>query len=110
MPNGSSGQKGEHHREERRYGPYTYQPETIIEPDAPTEEQIHGVTRNESEHGFSATFDSPFPHEEGDVLDVRVGFRRTWAEVKWTRKVMEEKVIVGFHTHPRHKLGKGDEE
>jgi len=60
------------------------------------DQEIVGVTREESEHGFSASFDYPLPLEEGDIVDARVGYRRIWVEVIWKRNIMEKKTIAGF--------------
>lgn len=87
-------------RGEVRGEPHRYLPETLIYPRTKDGEPIRGITREESNSGFSATFDSPFPYDTGDIVDVRVGFRRAWAEVMWTMDVLDTKTIVGFRLHP----------
>jgi len=87
-------------RRENRHSPNRYMPTTVIFPRDSDEDPIEGVTREESDHGFSASFDVAFPYEEGDIVDVRVGFQRAWAEVKWTINVMDKKTLAGFQLHP----------
>lgn len=83
-----------------RHQPNTYMPETVIYPGDENGETITGVTREESEEGFSASFDPPFPYEEGDIVDVRVGYQRSWAKIVWTMKIMDKKILAGFKLHP----------
>lgn len=87
-------------RSASRHKPNTYMPETVIYPGDEDGETITGVTREESDEGFSASFDPPFPYEEGDIVDVRVGYQRTWAEIVWTMDIMDKKILAGFKLHP----------
>lgn len=96
-------------RHEQRHKPYKYMPETFIYPEDGDEEPIEGVTREESKGGFSASFDMPFPYEEGDIVDVRVGYQRAWAEVVWTINVLDKKVLAGFRLHPKQNVNDDEE-
>jgi hypothetical protein len=88
-------------RRENRHDPNPYMPQTVIYPSGDVKEAVEGVTREESKEGFSASFDLPFPYEEGDVVDVRVGYERVWAKIMWTMEIMEKKAMAGFQRHPR---------
>lgn len=87
-------------RTEKRRGPYEYLPHVVINPSGPPEERTTGFVRNESRHGFSAQFDGVFPYENGDILDVRVGYQRAWAQVVWVKTLMSDLYVVGFRLHP----------
>lgn len=90
-----------HFRKEPRHSPYPYLPHVIIHPDKRSEKRITGTVRNESKNGFSALFGDGFPYEEGDILDVRVGFQRAWAKIIWVKKLTDELYVAGFRLHPK---------
>jgi hypothetical protein len=92
--------KPEDERDEERFEPDPLLPDTIINPDGPGEEKMRGITKDWSNHGFSAAFKPPFPYEEGDIIDARCGFRRARAKVVWKRSIMDKEVLVGFKMPP----------
>lgn len=85
-------------RNEPRHEPSKFLPRTYLFLED-SEQPVVGITRDESDHGFSASFDYPVPVSEGELVDVRVGSRRVWAEVVWVRDIMEKKSLVGFRFH-----------
>lgn len=105
MADDKSGPTADNRRRERRHAPYDYLPyvEIFGEPDQPGE-HLTGFVRNESRNGFSAQFNQPFPYEEGDVLDLRVGYQRAWARVAWVEGLTDELSVVGFQLHPEEFL------
>lgn len=87
-------------RSEPRREPYRYLPHVVINPSGDSEERLTGFVRNESRRGFSAQFQEGFPYETGDILDVRVGYRRAWAQVAWVKPLLNDLVVAGFRLHP----------
>lgn len=87
-------------RGEKRREPYEYLPHVVINPSRDPEERTTGFVRDESRNGFSAQFNGEFPYEHGDILDVRVGYQRAWAQVVWVKTLMDNLYMVGFRLHP----------
>lgn len=90
-------------RRESRDQPYPYLPHVVIDPDS--DSRLTGFVRNVSRKGFSAEFETEFPYTVGDVLDVRVGYQRAWAEVVWKEEVFGSITVAGFELHPEKFLG-----
>lgn len=97
-------------RREERGEPYEYLPHVVVNPSGDPEVRITGFVRNESRNGFSAQFNVDFPYEPGDVLDVRVGYQRAWAQVVWVKPLMEDLCVAGFRLHPPEFLENVQEE
>ncbi len=96
-------------REEQRHHPYEYLPHVeIYETGRSSGDRLTGIVRNESQGGFSAQFDY-FPYDEGDVLDVRVGYQRAWAKVAWVQRLRADLIVAGFHLHPEEFLERLDQ-
>lgn len=89
-------------RREAREKPYPYLPHVVINPDG--DPRITGFVRNVSKRGFSAEFEEGFPYSAGDVLDVRVGYQRAWAQVVWVETVFDSIIVAGFELHPEEFL------
>lgn len=87
-------------RREKRSAPDPLLPDTVLNPAGPKEERVRGITKDWSEHGFSAAFHPSFPYEEGDVVDARCGFRRARARVAWKKTIMDKEILVGFKIPP----------
>jgi hypothetical protein len=94
---------GDNRRREHRKSPYFYDPYVVINPESPPK-KIVGYVRNESRNGFSAQFNRDFPYRNGDIVDVRVGYQRAWAEVVWIEKLLNDLCVVGFRMHPEEFL------
>lgn len=90
---------GANRRREYRKSPYFYDPHVVVNPETPTK-KIVGYVRNESRNGFSAQFNQDFPYRTGDIVDVRVGYQRAWAEVVWIEQLLNDLFVVGFRMHP----------